>query len=250
METALLLVIVLLQLLMLAAGAWVYRKFNRDLWSIRARIDRETGNAFQQTEALIALYIGLGNARALPPTRGWAASPDLLRLVMETVLDKRPSSVVECSSGISTLVIASGLKKLGSGKVYSLEHDPLYAEKTRALLKEHGVSDHAEVILSPLKATELQDWRGRYYDIAALPKEVLIDLLVIDGPPFDTAPLARYPAVPLLHDRFNPGALIILDDSDRPEETEAVSKWKAMLPQLSDGPPTTCEKGAAVLRWS
>ena len=250
METALLLVVLLLQLLMLAVGAWVYRKFNRDFWSIRAKIDRETGNVFQQTEALIALYIGLGHSRALPPTRGWAASPDLLRLVMETVHDRKPTTVVECSSGISTLVIASCLKELGTGKVYSLEHDPIYAERTRTLLAEHGVSDHAEVIHAPLKATELQDWLGRYYDVAVLPKELVIDLLVIDGPPFDTAPMARYPAVPLLHRQFGTGATVILDDAHRPEELDAVTRWKALLPQLSAIPSAECEKGVAVLRWS
>ena len=72
-------------------------------------------------------------------------------------------------------------------------------------------------------------------------------MLVIDGPPETTGPLARYPAGPLLFPRLKPGASIFIDDAHRHDEKEAVARW------LRERPDLTCtwvpsEKGCAVLR--
>ncbi|MFM1968610.1 MAG: hypothetical protein RL590_1467, partial [Actinomycetota bacterium] len=60
--------------------------------------------AYRQTEAFIQLSNLLQFKSTIPPTRSWAASPDLLLLVSETVKKIKPSLVVELGSGISTLV--------------------------------------------------------------------------------------------------------------------------------------------------
>ena len=69
-------------------------------------------------------------------------------------------------------------------------------------------------------------------------------MLVIDGPPLDTNALARYPAGPRLFSRLAPNGTAFLDDAARPDETQAVARWREAFPRLIRGNPT-CEKGAS-----
>ena len=64
-----------------------------------------------------------------------------------------------------------------------------------------------------------------WYDLAKLPDIGEIDVLLVDGPIGAIAEQARYPAFPLLADRLADGGLVVLDDTNRPEEQEVVRRW-------------------------
>ncbi|WP_374580727.1 class I SAM-dependent methyltransferase [Pseudoduganella sp.] len=214
------------------------------------RDDTRQGQAvlFRQLEALQGLYISLGLRRALPWTRGWAASPDFLQELAAHALDEKPRCVVECSSGISTLVLARCMQLNGAGKVYSLEHDPVYARRTRRLLEQHGLAAWAAVIDAPLTPQCFGASSQPWYDSAALPPGMAIDMLVIDGPPQSVAEAARYPAGPVLFPRLSAGAMVFLDDAGRPGERAALERWAREFPELECA-SLPCEKGAAALRY-
>lgn len=205
---------------------------------------------FRQLEALHGLYVELAMQRSLPPTRGWAGSPDFLLELARHARTVRPLVVVECSSGVSTVVLARCLQLNGGGKLYSLEHDRAYAQQTRAQLLRHGLQEWAQVLDAPLITHDLGgDLGGEkwpWYDLAQLPPEIGIDLLVVDGPPQTTGPLARYPAAPLLFPRLAPGAVVFLDDALRPDEQAALARWQTEFPALQQS-AISCEKGCAVL---
>jgi len=202
-------------------------------------------NLFNQLEALNSLYLDLDFKKSLPPTRGWYASPDILFLIANHVLSKKPKVVVECGSGVSTLILARSLQINSIGHVYSLEHLTEYAQETQTLLKKHGLSEWATVINAPLKAYEMKEEAWPWYFIEKLP-QTGIDMLVIDGPPGDTRPLARYPAGPFLFNRLNIGAFVFLDDANRSDEKEILKIWKEEHPDLKQE-VSYCEKGCAIL---
>ena len=133
--------------------------------------------------------------------------------------------VVECSSGVSTLILAYALSRNQTGHVYSLEHDREYAKRTRELMGEHGLSHFATVIDAPLVEVVAGNVPRRWYDISGLDLPAPIDLLVIDGPPQETGDMARYPAGPILFPRLAAGATVFLDDADRPGERAAFGEW-------------------------
>jgi predicted O-methyltransferase YrrM len=201
---------------------------------------------FQQLEALIAVYVDLRPNRSLPPTRAWAASPDLLRLIAAHVLEAKPEIVVECGSGVSTVVLARCLALNGSGHVYSLENVPEYAKVTRMELARHDLSERATVLDAPLREHVLPSGRWLWYPVEGLPEEPF-DMLVVDGPPDSTGPLARYPAGPLLFGRLAKEGVIVLDDAARRAERAALDRWTAedpgLMQEISD-----CEKGCVILR--
>ncbi|MFZ1332125.1 MAG: hypothetical protein WAR83_08050, partial [Flavobacteriales bacterium] len=77
----------------------------------------ESRAQYSQIESVLGLTWAVDPLIPLPPTRGWAASPDLLRTVYGHVLAEQPQLVLEASSGTSTIVIAYAMKRLGKGHV-------------------------------------------------------------------------------------------------------------------------------------
>ena len=201
---------------------------------------------YQQLESYIALMQVLKPGVPFPRTRGWAAAPDFLRIVMEAIFREKPRLVLEASCGVSTLVIASALRCLGNGRVVSLEQDGRFASLTRDMIALHGLEAYATIIHAPLKEYDMSGAKKMWYDLGALNISQPIDLLCIDGP---TAPdkHARYPALPLLKERLRPGALVILDDGCRAGEQEIVEQWDKEI-GFESNEYLHLEKGAFVLR--
>lgn len=250
MPTQELSIIVVLLLIVLAFQFLIFRKVKRidlKVWGMSEELPRELHESFRQSEALTGLYWELKPQIALPPTRGWAGSPDFLREVARYALDSKPTNVIECSSGVSTLILALCLQKNGVGHIFSLEHSPEYAEATRKLLARHGVAEWATVIDAPLIETTTDLGTQPWYDLSGL-KVNEADLIVIDGPPMDTAPLARYPAGPKLLPKLRPNGKLFLDDSMRPDERKITARWLEKDPRLAVQ-NLPCEKGLTTVLW-
>ena len=182
----------------------------------------------------------------VPSTTDWAASADLLRELASIVMARRPTVVVETGSGTSTVVIAGCLERLGDGHLWSLEHLPSFARETQDLLAVSGFQDRATIVDAPLVDVRMGEGTWRWYDLSALPATGPIELLLVDGPPGDTGPLARYPALPMLLDRLAPHAAILVDDAARPDEQEMVARWCAEVPGL-EVRQLRLEKGGTLL---
>jgi predicted O-methyltransferase YrrM len=226
----------------LVVGAWV-RPLRRDQRARQRRNElkarrraRRTRDAvhdaerrlFSQLEALAWLRDELRFKTPLPPTRGAAAAPDALLELVRIIDRSEATSVVELGSGVSTIVCARRLQQAGHGHVVALEHMPEYAAATRAEIAAHGLEEFATVVDAPLVEVQIGDGHWSWYEIGpGVPDH--IDTLFVDGPPMLTGPLARYPALPLLQDRLTPGAVVFLDDGDRPDEREMVRRWQAEI---------------------
>jgi predicted O-methyltransferase YrrM len=159
---------------------------------------------------------------SIPPTRGWAASPDLLLTIYETVKKINPSLVVELGSGVSTLVAA----KSGAKKVVSLDGSKEYAEKTRELIKEHRVRGVEVRFAALLPYVNGLTW----YDVTTIKDLKKIDLLIVDGPPGNNNAESRYPALKEFKDKLSPKAVVILDDVKRDGERKLAEDFAASLP--------------------
>ncbi len=202
-------------------------------------------NIFSQTEILIGLYRDLDPRRPFPPMRGWAASPDFVALLVRHAATG-PRVIVECGSGASTVVLARACERAGRGHVWSLEHLPDMAARTRAWLSEQGLESYATVIDAPLVAQAPGGPTALWYAVAGLP-DLSIDMVVVDGPPGTTAgAMTRYPAGPLLFPRLSEHGTVFLDDANRPDERATVTRWQQEFPHL-ESTTAPCEKGAVIL---
>lgn len=194
---------------------------------LHATAVNEVGNRLQATQNLFALVPPRG---LVPPMVGYVAAPDVLLLLVQKFLSLRPSLAIECGSGTSTLFLALAAQQYGIDcRLVSLEHDPAFAESTRALLDDHGVSHLVDVRHATLTPTPLTDHPGPWYDPAAFQDLHDIGLAFVDGPPGDTGPQARYPMVPLLADRLASSCTIVLDDMIRADERGVAERWMTQL---------------------
>jgi predicted O-methyltransferase YrrM len=215
---------------------------------VESRLGTELKQTFRQVEAIQNLSAMLPASDVLPATRGWAASPDLILVLVDQVIAQRPSLVVECGSGASTLWLALALRRFEiDGRVVALEHDPVYAGKTRDFLARHGVSDVAEVRDAPLEDLSLADGSYPWYARRAWKDLTGIDLLFVDGPPAATGARARYPALPSLREALNPASTVVLDDLVVPDMRETLRLWLDAYPEFSSE-ILPLEKQAALLR--
>jgi predicted O-methyltransferase YrrM len=218
---------------------------------IRTDADKELKQTFRQLEALQNLSALLPVNDILPATRGWAVSPDLLVVLVDLVITGRPSLVVECGSGASTLWLALAMRRFEiDGRVIALEHDPVFGRKTRDFLARHNVRDLAEVRDAPLESFSLNGQAYSWYARQAWEDLTGIDLLFVDGPPpTATGYQARYPALPLLSGALSQAATIVLDDLVAPDMQEILLSWLGAYPDFNLE-ILLLEKQAAVLRRS
>ncbi|MEO3809346.1 class I SAM-dependent methyltransferase [Sphaerisporangium sp. B11E5] len=213
----------------------------------RGALTATTRQTYAQLEALIDLRSLLQPHAPLPPLRGWAASPDVLRLLVERIAATHPKTILECGSGSSTIWLAYAAQRFAGAHVVALEHDERFAQATRDLILAHGLQDVAEVRLAPLTSWTHEGESIPWYDVRAVQDLPEIGLVFVDGPPGATAAAARYPAVPVLLPHCSADAWIVLDDADRPAEKEIVERWLAEYPELT-AVSHRAEKGAVVLR--
>jgi predicted O-methyltransferase YrrM len=228
--TAGLLVVILLLLayctkLLRALHTKVSRDAERILRDIaKSATDNEklSMTVYRQTEAYAQLHKLLDFKVAIPPTRSWAASPDLLLTIAQTVNTYNPKLVVELGSGVSTLVLA----KAGAKKVVSIDNSEEFGGKTADLLKSHKVRG-VEIRTAHLKPYANG---STWYSLDALTDLKKIDLLIIDGPPGSKNPEARYPALKEFKNKLAPNAIIIIDDVKRDGERKLAEDFAKAMP--------------------
>ncbi len=198
----------------------------------------------QRTFADAAAAAALAPLIAAGPYLPWGAGTmrvaGLVAVCNDVVLSDR-RCLVELGSGTSSVLLARLLRDRWPGGDYrhvSVEHDPAWAQWVAAQLAREGLADRTTVLQVPLGPHPYGQAGLPWYDDeqlrrgldAALGDEP-VDLLVVDGPPADTADkvLARYPALPVLRPRLAPGATVVLDDVERPGEQEVLHRWEREL---------------------
>jgi hypothetical protein len=131
--------------------------------------------------------------------------------------------------------------------VVAVDHLKEFATKTKELVGDYGYEEEVDVRTAPLREWDVDGKELTWYGISLDQfEERSIDLLVVDGPPWNTGPLARYPAAFILEPYLATDCVIVLDDGDRADEEQAARRWAEFLDadlEYAGGP-----KGTYVLR--
>ena len=178
-----------------------------------------------------SLLVKLSLDQGIPYSENWSAAADFLQPIADYCLTTRPETVLECSSGLSTLVLARCCQMNNHGHVYSLENGEEYATATQDSLNQYKLGSYATVIHAPLVETTVNTKDFLWYSADNIPRH-LINMLVIDGPPGFIQKHSRYPAIPMLYKNLANQCKIFLDDAGREDEQEIVELWQSEYPQL------------------
>jgi predicted O-methyltransferase YrrM len=247
---------------LLAAGGAALLGFliqNRKLNQIQRQLDKHDEDVYWRSvhetrhlQAWTWLTDTVEFNAPLPLMRGWAISPDFAAYYVELIREFQPQQIVELGGGTSTVISGTVLKtEQDEGQVIAVEAMETFADLTRQQLKRHEVENVAEVIHAPLVRSRVGRRHWPWYDIFELADIPPIDFLLVDGPAQFRNPvkMARYPAIPLLWPRIKAGALILMDDSARPDEQQVVKRWLSEFPSLEVVEERDdLEKGAVLLR--
>lgn len=192
-------------------------------------LESKLSNFFTQFEALSSIREMFPELVYLPPTRGWAGSPDFLLKLVELVIIDSPKYVVELGSGVSSVVLGSALRKFTKGKLESFDHDKDFYEKSLRFIEINSLVDTVSLNYCPLSTYTYNNNTWQWYNelIDTVSKE--IDLLVVDGPPRRIQEKSRFPALPVLLDSLSKKATIVLDDANRLDENEVLTLWQKEL---------------------
>lgn len=238
-------VILLLLVVLIALQLFLLARQRKMESRLEQRVDEGNRHLFNQFESYQYLRDRLNLREGMPYTRDWSASPDFLKVIVEHSLKHKPEHVVECSSGLTTVMLARCCELNGKGKVVSLENGAEYAANTREQLAAYELQQMAEVIHAPLQPYHLPAGDFDWYAIGQLPNNS-IDMLVIDGPPGFIQKHSRYPALPLLLDKMADGCTVFMDDAARPDEKEIVAMWQQAFPGV-EHQYLSLERGCSVL---
>jgi predicted O-methyltransferase YrrM len=215
------------------------------------RLQSEIRAEANHIEATIAVTSILKPRRPLPPFGGAALEADTVRELVALLFQTRPGLIVECGSGLSTLITAYVLEQLGQGHIVSLEQGESWHHVTKGYLDQHGLASYADVVYAPLKRLDGPVLgQFQWYDPTCLAQYHDIDLLIVDGPTAWADPEARYPAVPFLWEKLSNHAVIFVDDTKRQGESRIVERWLAQYPGQLRVETRETSKGLALLRVS
>jgi len=211
--------------------------------SVVDQLTKSTANVSKQLESYIALQNYLVHGTKPLNYHGWPISPDIALFLIEQIEQNNYDLIIEFGSGTSTALFANVIKHKKKKsknsrlkKVVTFEHNEEYYEKTKALLEQHAVAKYADLVLAPLVEYTYKESEFMYYDCAEKFEELAtlknIDkiLVLVDGPPGATCPLARFPVLPhLLKALKNKQIHLALDDYNRDEEKQTAEKWEEIL---------------------
>jgi predicted O-methyltransferase YrrM len=204
-----------------------------DVQDLKKRFDRadrlankRRDSVVTQVSAILGLYRLFEPSVPYPPFGGWAIGGECAHLLVSLVLDRQPRWIIEAGSGLSTILAAYALEKIGGqGHIVALEHDEGWREQSLSMIADHGLSHRVDVIHAPLVATTVGHEVFPWYDLAEVDLPDEVEMIFVDGPPQATGTLARYPALPLLYPRLAQGGVLLMDDALRADEREIVERW-------------------------
>jgi len=146
--------------------------------------------------------------------------PDIACHLYEAVRDGNCRGIMECGSGVSSVVIALAIGERDI-RFVSLEESEFWIDRTRNALRALGLEKRVELKHAPLAEIPFDGRTVRAHSESGL-SEFKADLLLVDAPPAD---VGRIGVLPKMANYLRPGAAVLLDDAARLGEEECVEAW-------------------------
>ncbi|QRK12717.1 class I SAM-dependent methyltransferase [Archangium violaceum] len=182
-------------------------------WQLRRAVERIAAlppGQLPTRQMLEELRAGWGNM-------GYAARPEYLQELMNRAVNTS-GPILECGSGVSTLLLGLLAGRRGV-ETWTLEHMPEWHARVSGALERTGIPN-VHNCLAPIQDRGGYSWYTP--PVERMPRA--FQLIICDGPPGNT-PGGRYGLWPVLGERLAPGAVILLDDAERPGEEEVLQRW-------------------------
>lgn len=128
--------------------------------------------------------------------------------------------VLECGSGLSTLLLAITAGRQGH-RVHTFEHDEACTQRLRQLVDRYGLTN-VVVHHAPIRSYGRFDW----YQIPHRCDTERFNLVICDGPSAHLTDSGRYGLFPVMQERLDPRCRVIMDDSHRSIDRHVIGRWR------------------------
>lgn len=143
-------------------------------------------------------------------------APESIAFILFLLEKYQPRHIVEFGSGLSTVVLANWCRQGGAERtLVSLEHDPVFLERTQAMLERRGLGSHATLL----------PYRPEASVVGTADLSGGVDFVLIDGPPRTVGRIQTLIAVSQL---LAGGGHMVLDDAFREHEQECLRVWRKL----------------------
>ena len=149
---------------------------------------------------------------------GWSLSEQAIKDTVVTSFSVG-GPILECGSGISTIILGVLHRNNSEIDIWSLEHEYNWYSKVNTWLKRLKLNN-VNLIKTSLVQSDNYDW----YDISDLFLPGDFKLIICDGPPGSTRG-GRSGAIPEMKEYLNAEFTIFLDDTCRLTESRLINKW-------------------------
>ena len=164
----------------------------------------------------------------------WTMGHATLAFIDAELRRLRPDAILELGSGVSTLVVARTLSRIhgtDSGtRMMSLDQDPAFADRTRALLRSAGLATIATVVDAPLERQVLAGRSTVCYRLPVGAPDLLgdrsVQYVIIDGPAGDGD--VRFGTQAIARKLLTGTARFVMDDALRTGELAIARVWRGI----------------------
>ena len=157
----------------------------------------------------------------------WSLDGETIRLLWDLLITQKPAVIIECGSGISTMILAAYASRMQEDenlavKIVSLEQDESESHATRNRLLEHGLDGHVRVVHAPLD--DNASYTANTESLLEATDGRLADWVIVDGPSGSSG--CRVHTLPLVAACCKNGAHWYLDDAFRDGELSVLKSWQ------------------------
>lgn len=147
---------------------------------------------------------------------GYSADVEFLAEVLSQIRTLHGGAVLECGSGISTILMSLAMT---SGTMWTLESDPDWLQRVARVAQAYRLRN-VQLIHAPLQAYGDYTWYAP--PVARVPR---FQLVICDAPT-EATPGGRYGLLPVMAAHLADDAIILLDDAETTTGRGVLARWQ------------------------
>ena len=176
----------------------------------------------------------------------WSIGEASFKAISKIIKQKNaePNLIVEFGGGASSIRLAN---KFANSQVISLENNLWYWQNTKILATEYLQNNNLDLLYRKLEFRLYGSSKLLSYKRTSYFKNLEIDCILIDGPPFFTI-RGREACLYQIYQQLKIGGIVVLDDFNRQDERTIVENWLAVYPDSFSLEVFSVGHGLAVLQ--
>jgi len=161
----------------------------------------------------------LADIRAAWGNLGYSADVSFLAEALRRVRGLAPGAVLECGSGISTILMGLSIPDRAMCEIVVFENDVRWFERVASVTRQYRFTN-VHLVHAPLQSYGDYMWY-------ALPTQRMprFHLVICDGPT-EATPGGRYGLLPVMAPHLGKDAVILLDDVDTRIGRNVLARWE------------------------